>query len=160
MQNARQGAMFMPQKPQQSAPPNIQLEQTEPIAKVKNILPLLKEALINLMQVSSQNVAKSISVDDMQKGVDASTVPSFNKCLEQFYTLCDQLELQLNLAYQQLSHGLLSAQYTPLVASTNFRLDPKGTQLYSSYVLNVEQQIRFAKELHEILSTCAKRLDS
>lgn len=158
MQSSRQGAVFMQQKPQQPAPPNVPPEQTEPIVKVKKLLPLLKEALINLMQVGSQNVAVSIAIDDMQKGVDASTVPSFNKCLEQFYTLCDQLEVQLNLAYQQLSQGLISAQYTPLVASTNFKVDPKGPQLYSGYLTTVEQQMKYAKDLHDLLSSCVKKL--
>ena len=133
-------------------------DKIEPIEKAKLILPQLKEALVKLMQVSSQNVAVSISIDDMQKGVDGSTIPSFSKCLEQFYSLCDQLELQLNLAYQQLSQGLLSVQHVPTVATYNFRLEPKASSVYASYSATVDTQLRVAKEVHELLSNCIKKL--
>ena len=65
-----------------------------------------------------------------RKGVDGSTIPSFSRCLEHFYSLCDQLECQLNLAYQQLSQGLSSAQFVQSLATVNFKSDVKGSQVH------------------------------
>ena len=88
-------------------------------------------------------------------------LPLFYECshkhLEHFYSLCDQLELLLNLAYQQLSGMLQSVKYTPHLATINTK-DGNAPNLYENYTVTIEHQIRFAKEMHTALQNCCDKL--
>ncbi|XP_078492226.1 mediator of RNA polymerase II transcription subunit 29-like [Ciona intestinalis] len=164
VQNVRlRGAGTFPQRlPNQSS--NTQQATTgnaqnkDPVHNAKAILPHLKESLVNLMAVASQNFAMSVAVDDMQKIVDASNVPRFDKCLEHFYNLCDQLELQLNLGHHQLSQALASIQHTPLMRNVNLKDDANGPQIYGNYINTVESQLQCAEEIQNLLLNCCKKL--
>uniref|UniRef100_H2YSJ0 Mediator of RNA polymerase II transcription subunit 29 n=2 Tax=Ciona savignyi TaxID=51511 RepID=H2YSJ0_CIOSA len=150
--------------PQRAAAPNPQqvaaanAQNKDPVQKAKALLPHLKESLVNLMAVASQNFAVSVAVDDMQKSVDTSSVPRFDKCLEHFFSLCDQLEVQLNLGHHQLSQALVSTQNTPFMRNVVLKENPNGAQLYGSYVNTVESQLHCVKEIHDLLSNCCKKL--
>ncbi|CAK8680496.1 mediator of RNA polymerase II transcription subunit 29-like [Clavelina lepadiformis] len=150
-------SMRMQRPPQQQQQPSAQPEPYDPIAQVKVILPQLKESLVNLMTVGSKNFAGNRAVDDMQKGLDSSNIPPFNKCLENFYTLCDQLEIQLNLGQQQLSQTLVGIHNTPLMTGS-IKSDVKDPQVYANYVNIVENQVRCTKEIHELLANCCRTL--
>ena len=84
--------------------------------------------IIKILQWDGEHILFFLNVY-YRKGLDGSTIPSFSKCLEHFYSLCDELECQLNLAYQQLSQTLISAQHVPSMASINMKSDPKSSQV-------------------------------
>lgn len=58
------------------------------------LIPQLKESLQTLMKVAAQNLIQNTNIDNGQKSSDGP-IQRFDKCLEEFYALCDQLELCL-----------------------------------------------------------------
>merc|ERR550519_1820533 len=98
----------VPQQQQNPIPPS---ESPDPMLRAKVLLPQLKESLVTLMAVASQCFEVNNHVDDIKKVSDVGR-RKFEKCLEYFYSLCDQLELLLNLAYQQLNGMMQCVKYT------------------------------------------------
>lgn len=62
--------------------------------RYKMLIPQLKESLQTLMKVAAQNLIQNTNIDNGQKSSDGP-IQRFDKCLEEFYALCDQLELCL-----------------------------------------------------------------
>ncbi|KAL2763232.1 mediator of RNA polymerase II transcription subunit 29 isoform 2, partial [Daubentonia madagascariensis] len=93
--------------PQQQPPPPAQLvgpaqsgllqqqqQDFDPVQRYKMLIPQLKESLQTLMKVAAQNLIQNTNIDNGQKSSDGP-IQRFDKCLEEFYALCDQLELCL-----------------------------------------------------------------
>ncbi|XP_073741492.1 mediator of RNA polymerase II transcription subunit 29 isoform X2 [Callorhinus ursinus] len=93
--------------PQQQAQPPAQLvgpapsgllqqqqQDFDPVQRYKMLIPQLKESLQTLMKVAAQNLIQNTNIDNGQKSSDGP-IQRFDKCLEEFYALCDQLELCL-----------------------------------------------------------------
>lgn len=119
-----------------------------------------------------------------RKGVDNNTTPPrFDKHLEEFYSICDQIELHLvgqtphrlynflcpktNFYFQKTSIQCMqqssSAQrYLPThVAST--RVEPlapteNGPISYPQYLQTVRTQIAYAKDIHDTLICAAQNI--
>ena len=145
------------QKPMPSQPnPPSPSESPDPMLRAKVLLPQLKESLVILMSVASQNFEVNNHVDDIKKVTDVGR-RKYEKCLEHFYSLCDQLELLLNLAYQQLNGMVQCVKYTPHLATINIK-DGNAPNLYENYTITIDQQIIFAKDMHRVLQNCCNKL--
>ena len=71
-----------------------QQQDFDPVQRYKMLIPQLKESLQTLMKVAAQNLIQNTNIDNGQKSSD-TPLQHFDKCLEEFYALCDQLELCL-----------------------------------------------------------------
>ncbi|MEQ2190791.1 Mediator of RNA polymerase II transcription subunit 29 [Xenoophorus captivus] len=71
-----------------------QQQDFDPVHRFKMLIPQLKESLQNLMKIAALNLAHNTSIDNGIKSSDTS-VQRFDKSLEEFYGLCDQVELCL-----------------------------------------------------------------
>ncbi|XP_075843437.1 mediator of RNA polymerase II transcription subunit 29 isoform X2 [Microtus pennsylvanicus] len=71
-----------------------QQQDFDPVQRYKMLIPQLKESLQTLMKVAAQNLIQNTNIDNGQKSSDGP-IQRFDKCLEEFYALCDQLELCL-----------------------------------------------------------------
>ncbi|XP_058050982.1 mediator of RNA polymerase II transcription subunit 29 isoform X1 [Ahaetulla prasina] len=71
-----------------------QAQDFDPVQRFRLLLPQLKESLQNLMKVAAQNFVQNTSIDSGQK-ISEVPVQRVDKSLEEFYALCDQLELCL-----------------------------------------------------------------
>ncbi|KAJ3591401.1 hypothetical protein NHX12_009346 [Muraenolepis orangiensis] len=71
-----------------------QQQDVDPVQRFKMLIPQLKESLQCLMKIASSNLGHNTAIDN---GIKANDVPAqrFDKSLEEFYALCDQLELCL-----------------------------------------------------------------
>lgn len=147
-----------PPKPVQQQQPNPipPSESPDPMLRAKVLLPQLKESLVTLMSVASQSFEVNNHVDDIKKVSDVGR-RKYEKCLEHFYSLCDQLELLLNLAYQQLNGMMQCVKYTPHLATINIK-DGNAPSLYENYTVTIDQQIRFAKDMYGVLQSCCDKL--
>lgn len=119
------------------------------------------------------------------KGVDNNPTPRFDKHLEEFYSICDQIELHmvsgsLAKAFSPMQANLLaflsqktsiqcmqqsssSQRYLPVhVAST--RMEPlpmnvnDGPIAYPQYLSTVRTQIGYAKDIHDTLICAAQNI--
>lgn len=111
--------------PQQQQPPQ-QPEKNDNISKVKTLVAPLRESLLviedirnvfgskcvffcfvpqNTLKISAQLLQNNNFADNgSMKGIDSnSPPPRFDKHLEEFYSICDQIELHLVSAKRELS---------------------------------------------------------
>uniref|UniRef100_A0A9L0K4S4 Mediator of RNA polymerase II transcription subunit 29 n=1 Tax=Equus asinus TaxID=9793 RepID=A0A9L0K4S4_EQUAS len=94
------GPQQQPQPPAQLVGPaqsgllQQQQQDFDPVQRYKMLIPQLKESLQTLMKVAAQNLTQNTNIDNGQKSSDGP-MQRFDKCLEEFYALCDQLELCL-----------------------------------------------------------------
>nr|CAQ14471.1 intersex-like (Drosophila) [Danio rerio] len=95
--SAQQAAVLQQTQAQQLS----QQQDFDPVHRFKMLIPPLKDSLqvhLNVMTIASLNFAHNTAIDNglktTEKGNDAA-VQRFDKSLEEFYALCDQLELCL-----------------------------------------------------------------
>ncbi|XP_017578597.1 mediator of RNA polymerase II transcription subunit 29 isoform X2 [Pygocentrus nattereri] len=159
---AHQAAVLQPQQPPlgpQQQQQQQQQQDFDPVHRFKMLIPQLKESLQSVMSVASQNFAHNTSIDNGVKSNDG-TVQRFDKSLEEFYALCDQLELCLRLAHECLSQSIDSAKHSPNLVPTATKPDTVQTESlsYSQYLSMIKSQISCAKDIHNALLECSKKI--
>lgn len=145
----------MQQIPQQAQ------EKFDNISKVKSLVGPLRESLSMTLKTAAQTLHQNGLVDmGSLKGVDV-LVPRFDKNMEEFYSLCDQIELHLKTSIECLSQGASSQRYLPLPVATT-RMEPlpgqEGTLTYPQYLATVRAQLAYTKEVQDCLITAAQNL--
>lgn len=115
------GAAQGPALPAQAA--TAQTQDFDPVQRFRLLLPQLKESLQTLMKVAAQNLVQNSSIDNGQKSTDGA-LQRFDKSLEEFYALCDQLELCLRLAHECLAQSFDSAKHAPALVPAAPRACP------------------------------------
>ncbi|XP_071443584.1 mediator of RNA polymerase II transcription subunit 29 isoform X2 [Hetaerina americana] len=175
-------------QPQQQQIPQ-QQERLDNISKVKSLMPALKESLVAVFKTSAQTFHQNCLVDvGSLKGVDVP-LPRFDKNIEEFYSICDQIELHLKTSIACVSQGGSSQRYLPLpVALTRTEASPSvvnptpssaqvtaaggGNQggdpsgggssmlTYSQFLATVRAQVSYAREIHHALVAAAQNVTS
>lgn len=142
-----QGAGPGPPLPAQVAA--AQAQDFDPVQRFRLLIPQLKESLQTLMKVAAQNLVQNSNIDNGQKSADGA-LQRFDKSLEEFYALCDQLELCLRLAHECLSQSFDSAKHAPaLVPAAPKGEGAAGESLpYTQYLPLIKAQIAGAKDIH------------
>uniref|UniRef100_A0A8C0GQK4 Mediator of RNA polymerase II transcription subunit 29 n=1 Tax=Chelonoidis abingdonii TaxID=106734 RepID=A0A8C0GQK4_CHEAB len=113
----------------------------------------------NLMKIAAQNLVQNTNIDNGQKSNDG-LVQRFDKSLEEFYALCDQLELCLRLAYECLSQSFDSTKHSPNLVPTATKPDAVQTESlpYTQYLSMIKSQISCAKDIHNALLECSNKI--
>lgn len=95
-----------------------------------------------------------------RKQVDISNVPRFDKHLEEFYSICDQIELHLTTAKKCIQQANASQVYlpVPIVPIRNETLAQENALTYAQYLELVKTQITYAKEIHDTLVMAAQNI--
>ncbi|XP_051935269.1 mediator of RNA polymerase II transcription subunit 29 [Hippocampus zosterae] len=154
----QQQAASLQQQQQQQQQLN-QQQDFDPVHRFKMLIPQLKESLQNLMKIASLNLTHNTIIDNGVTSNDAA-VQRFDKSLEEFYALCDQLELCLRLAYECLSQSIDSAKHSPNLVPTATKPDTVQTESmsYAQYLGMIKSQISCAKDIHNALLECSKKI--
>ncbi|CAK6437046.1 unnamed protein product [Pipistrellus nathusii] len=136
-----------------------QQQDFDPVQRYKMLIPQLKESLQTLMKVAAQNLIQNTNIDNGQKSSDGP-IQRFDKCLEEFYALCDQLELCLRLAHECLSQSCDSAKHSPTLVPTATKPDAvqPDSLPYPQYLAVIKAQIACAKDIHTALLDCANKV--
>ncbi|KAG5887428.1 hypothetical protein JTB14_024627 [Gonioctena quinquepunctata] len=107
-QNSQQQAVQQQIQQQQA-----QQQPLDNISKIKSLIGPLRESLSNTIKTAAQTLNQNSQVDaGIQKGVDVQ-IPRFDKNLEEFYSICDQIELHLKTSLKCLSQQESSNRYLP-----------------------------------------------
>ncbi|XP_022912210.1 mediator of RNA polymerase II transcription subunit 29 [Onthophagus taurus] len=145
-------------QPQQQQPPQSPMDN---ISKIKTLIGPLREALSNTIKTAAQTLNQNSQVDiGSQRGVDQQ-IPRFDKNLEEFYSLCDQIEQNLKTSIKCLSQQESAQRYLNLlVAPTKSESIgiPDNTLSYPQYLATVNAQIAFTKEIHDTLVAAAQNI--
>nr|CAD7410810.1 unnamed protein product [Timema cristinae] len=142
-----------PGTPQQAQ--QMQQQMAQPQEKLDNIS---KGTLKTTAQAIHQNGLVDVG---SLKGLDVA-VPRHDKHMEEFYSICDQIELHLKTSIECLNQGTSSQRYLPLpVAPTRTEPLPNqdgGTLTYPQFLATVRSQVSYAKEVHDTLMTAAQNI--
>ncbi|KAK7104712.1 mediator of RNA polymerase II transcription subunit 29-like [Littorina saxatilis] len=159
MPNPQQQASGGQQQPQQA-----QQGDLDPVSRFKILLPRLKESLVSLFRDAGQvfkiNAARhdSGSMPDSQQ---RERCEKFEKRLEDFCGICDQIEVSLRLALELHHQAVDSMKNTPLtvmISKPDPNVPQQEGQSYAQYLTTMRQQINYAKEIHDLLHESATKL--
>ncbi|CAG9112887.1 hypothetical protein JYU34_005243 [Plutella xylostella] len=155
MQQQQMQQQPMPQQPQQ--------DKMDNISKVKTLMGSLRESIPMTLKSAAQVLHQNYNVDSVsQKGIE-NPVPRFDKNLEEFFSLCDQMELHLRTAITCIQQAQSAAHYLPLTVIPS-RLDAAPTTQetnplsYPQYLATVRAQVSYAKAIHDILESAAQNI--
>jgi len=115
------------------------------------------------MKNAAQNFFHNGMIDiGTMKGADSNEVPRFDKQLEEFYSICDQIELNLQAAIMCSLQSSNSHRFIPTPVSLA-RQEPSINQeylSYPSYISVAKNQVGFVKDVIEILNDAAQNLSN
>ncbi|XP_065160653.1 mediator of RNA polymerase II transcription subunit 29 [Atheta coriaria] len=152
-------------QPQQPVPvqqqPQQPLQPFDNISKIKSLVGPLRDSLSNTIKTAAQVLNQNCQVDvGSLKGVDGQ-IPRFDKNLEEFYSLCDQIELHLKTSIKAISQGESSSRYLPMpvvpTRTENLGISD-NTLTYPQYLATVNAQVSYAKEIHNTLVAAAQNI--
>lgn len=94
------------------------------------------------------------------KGLDSSNQqpPRYDKHLEEFYSICDQIELHLKTSIQCMQQSAASQRYLPVKVATTGPLMDNSSIPYTQYLSTVRTQISYAKDIHDTLICAAQNI--
>ncbi|CAH4027560.1 mediator of RNA polymerase II transcription subunit 29 [Pieris brassicae] len=156
---------IMQQPPHQMAPAPMpqqtQQDKMDNITKVKTLMSSLRECLPVTLKSAAQILHHNHNVDsNTQKSIEPPGA-RFDKNLEEFFSLCDQMELHLRTATSCIQQAQSAAHYLPLTVIPS-RMDSgpvqETTLSYPQYLNTVRLQIAYAKDIHDTLVAAAQNI--
>uniref|UniRef100_A0A6V7IU85 Mediator of RNA polymerase II transcription subunit 29 n=1 Tax=Bracon brevicornis TaxID=1563983 RepID=A0A6V7IU85_9HYME len=158
-QQAQQQAQQQQQQQQQQT-----TEKLDNMSKVKFLIGPLREALAMALKTAAHTLHQNSLVDiGSLKGIDPPD-HRFNKNMEEFYSICDQIELHLKTAIECLSQNSSSVRYLPVPVIPT-RMDPMPpapnegpTLTYPQFLMTVKAQVAYAREVHDTLMQAARTI--
>jgi mediator of RNA polymerase II transcription subunit 29 len=92
-----------------------------------------------------------------RKQVESNT--RFDKHLEEFFSICDQIELHLVTAKKCIQQANSSQMYLPVpVVPVRNESMQENALTYSQYLELVKTQISYAKDIHDTLLMAAQNI--
>jgi len=153
---------MQPQQPPPPPQPSQIQQQTElkydNVNKVKTLIWSLKDSFATVMKVAGARVnhmAAGKTIEDAP--------PRFDKTLEDFFSICNQIELHLKAIQECTMQHKDSLQYLPLNITLG-KQDASGGPLqdvsltYTQYVSTVKGQVSFAKSIQDILTDGVRKV--
>ncbi|XP_069975327.1 mediator of RNA polymerase II transcription subunit 29-like [Penaeus vannamei] len=144
------------QQQQQQQQANQQQEQKDSISRIKHHYWQMKDALMETLGCASTNIANNTQVDQGLRNAGEVPHTKFEESIEKFYTLCDQIEINLQTAIDCQLQGAASQKYTPSPIST----PPVDVQKYAHYLSTVRNQVVYAKDIHTALVDAATSMSN
>jgi hypothetical protein len=151
------------QQGQQSGGSNAGSERYDHIGRVRNLVWQMKESLANLMKVAGSNINHNSQIDSGLKTGDDKVI-RFDKALEEFFSICNQIELHLKTIQECVIQQRDSQKYLPFNVSS--KADSSGmiegsqdnTVSYGQYLTTIKTQIHYGKVIQETLLDGARKI--
>jgi len=147
----------------QGSQPSQQTEQKyDLIQRVRQLVYTLKESLANVMKVSAHNIQHNSLIDSGLKTSEESEI-RFDKALEDFFSICNQIELHLKTILECAIQARDSHLYLPFTINKSDSIEtnpnmPTDSLSYNQYLMTIKGQVNFAKTIHDMLVEGSKRI--
>ncbi|KAL7293384.1 hypothetical protein TKK_0013150 [Trichogramma kaykai] len=150
--------------PGQPGPPGPPMQQPQEkldnISKVKGLIGPLRDSLSLALKSAAQTLHQN-SLIDVSKSTE---VPDqrFNKNLEEFYSICDQIELNLKTSIECLNQNSSSGRYMPVsvMSARNENMGVQDALNYSQYLATARSQVQYAKDIYNTLNNAAQSISN
>lgn len=127
------------------------------IAKARELVNPLKEKWALTLREAGGKIAANGGLDSGATTKDLGSA-KFESSLEDFYAICDQIELNLKSAIDCINQTDSSNNYMKIAPMPN-RLDNGEQQTeflsYPAYIATSKQQIAFARDVRNLLNQAA-----
>jgi signal recognition particle GTPase len=159
LQQMQQQNMQQQQQQQQQQQMHQQQDAVDPVTKFRQLLPRLKETLQKLLLSAAHIFNQNVLVDGCMKNVETQ-MPRFDKSLEEFYAICDQIELNLRLAIDVMTQNAEAQRYVPMMAQVAVSQSSQQPDSipYPQYLNTIKMQLTCAQDIHDSLVECAKQI--
>ncbi|XP_023246876.1 mediator of RNA polymerase II transcription subunit 29, partial [Copidosoma floridanum] len=149
--------LLHPVQPQMQQPQ----EKQDNISKVKLLMGPLRDSLALALKTAAQTLHQN-SLVDTSKGIDPPD-HRFNKNIEEFYSICDQIELHLRTSIECLGQNSSSNKYMPVsvIPSRTEMIGPGVPQdalTYPQYLMTVKSQVQYTKDIYNLLYNAARSI--
>ena len=141
------------------------------IGKIKLSLGPLKESIQSMFKIASVVLQKNSAVDNLKR--DTCDPPKFEKHLEDFYSICDSIELHLVTAANCIQQQNSSHKYLPGNLENSMNLVSYGNYLTTVnlqfckliILLNINKfqargHVSNAKDLHDTFISAAQNIST
>ena len=135
-------------------------EKLDNISKVKSLIGPLRETLSVALKSAAHTLHQN-SLIDTSKGIDPPD-HRFNKNMEDFYSICDQIELHLRTSIECLNQNSSSVRYMP-VSVIPIRTENIGVQdalNYPQYLMTVRTQVSYIRDVYNTLYNAARTISN
>lgn len=136
----------------------IQQDVIDPITKFKLLIPRLKDSLQKMMNQAAHVLNQNALMDSCTVRSADVQVQKFDKSLEDFYAICDQIEINLRLAIEVVSQNLDAQRHTPMPVQPQAAQQNPDAIPYQHYINQIRLQLASARELHDLLIDCARKI--
>ncbi|XP_050301075.1 mediator of RNA polymerase II transcription subunit 29 [Anthonomus grandis grandis] len=155
------------QQQQMQQAQQIQQSQQQPpqpldnISKIKSLVGPLRDTLALTIKTAAQTLNQNSQIDSGSQKAPDIQIPRFDKNLEEFYSICDQIELHLKTSIKCLTQAESSNRYLNLPVNPN-RSENIGMNenslTYQQFLATVGSQVSYTKEIHETLLAAAQNI--
>jgi len=155
--------------PQSQAASQSQADQMkfDHVLTVRSLVWQLKDSVTNLMKIASNNLYKNSCIDIGTKTTEK--VPRFDKALEEFVSICNQIELHLKtiqdcyIQARESNHHLpfpVNQQKpdTPTPPDQPQNMPPDQFMSYAQYLHTIRNQVQYAMSLRKTLVDGANKI--
>ncbi|XP_066159119.1 mediator of RNA polymerase II transcription subunit 29-like [Euwallacea fornicatus] len=155
-QQLQQAQQMQQQQSQQQSP-----QALDNISKIKSLIGPLRDSLALTIKTAAQTLSQNSQIDSGSQKAPDIQLPRFDKNLEEFYSICDQIELHLKTSVKCLSQAESSNRYlnVPVIP---MRSEPMGMNenslTYPQFLATVGAQVTYTKEIHETLLAAAQNI--
>jgi len=158
-QQQQQQPPQQPPQPQPHPQPSPHPDHSS-IEKMKALVPHLKKALSNVMRLAGESLRRD---DIYPSSGSAPPTQTVEKALEEFFAICDQLEMQLGVALEGFNQVIQHKKYLNaecIKYSFPPGQSPDLTQTYNAYSTVIRSQVALASSLHDALINCADQISA
>ncbi len=142
------------QQQQQQRP---QAQEDKLVAKAKEEVTKLKEKWSETLRAAALKVQLESDCQAVTGG--SAEAAKFESHLEDFYAICDQIELNIRTAIDCLNQTASSTRYMPIPPNPR-HLDASSNQQeflsYPQYIATSKNQVQFANDVRQLLSQAAR----
>jgi len=145
---------------QQQIQQHSHLPDNSSIKKLKALVPHLKKSLSNLMRLAGEALRRD-DIYASSSSASAASTSSVEKALEEFFSICDQLEMHLGIALEGFNQVIQHKKYlNPEYLKFSFApgQSPDVVQQYSAFCTVIRSQVALASSLHDALVNCADQI--
>lgn len=134
-------------------------EKLDNISKVKSLIGPLRDSLALALKSAAQTLHQN-SLIDTSKGIDPPD-QRCNKNMEEFYSICDQIELHLRTSIECLGQNSSANRYMPVnvipVRNENIAVEALS---YPQYLSTVRSQVQFTRDIYNTIYNASRTIST
>lgn len=135
-------------------------EKLDNISKVKSLIGPLRDSLALALKSAAQTLHQN-SLIDTSKGIDPPD-QRCNKNMEEFYSICDQIELHLRTSIECLGQNSSANKYlqVTVLPLRNENIGVPDALTYPQYLTTVRTQVQHIRDIYNAVYNASRAIST